>query len=518
MIPHDRLVAPRAHLGVLVEPPVRDAILDIQSRHDSNLPATRAPQPHAGWLDSTVNDIRRGLSRQLDVHGPVIATGHQAEFFHAGVFAKTIAADLLAASLNGSTVFVCVDSDTPKTDRLAVPTSIAGVVQRHSIPIPGLVTGLPIESQQALNKPAWAEFFDELGRVAPAGALLSDYARQWLNVSDATIVFREAIIRAQTALERGLGLSPARPLLISLLSKTTAFRAFVARIIADASGFALAYNCAKHNYRMRHRVRSPHNPIPDLQIAGPRIETPFWVLKSGGPRLRLSIEARGETLAFFADHEFIGEESLDTMTHIDQAAKPWSIEAVGWSIRPTVITLSAFCRIFLGDVFLHGIGGAKYDEITDELLASWFRVPAAPMICVTATAHVPMNLGTGAPQPPGSVRESLHHPQRFWGDLPAELVAQRARQIDAVVALRKDDRHNRSARRGAHRALKESTRQLAAHTQAQREHLAAAWERFNAAQAQRAAAADREYFFALHNRDTMSALVERMRVALGTTG
>ena len=49
---------------------------------------------------------------------------------------------------------------------------------------------------------------------------------------------------------------------------------------------------------------------------------------------------------------------------------------------PGALTLTLFARVCLGDFFIHGIGGGKYDEVTDAIIRDYFgiepaRVPGA---------------------------------------------------------------------------------------------------------------------------------------------
>ncbi len=41
----------------------------------------------------------------------------------------------------------------------------------------------------------------------------------------------------------------------------------------------------------------------------------------------------------------------------------------------------------LADLFVHGIGGAKYDEMTDRILTRFFGVPVPGFLTMTATLH-----------------------------------------------------------------------------------------------------------------------------------
>ena len=50
----------------------------------------------------------------------------------------------------------------------------------------------------------------------------------------------------------------------------------------------------------------------------------------------------------------------------------------GNKIRPRAITTTMFSRLFFSDVFIHGIGGAKYDTITDEIIKRILRYRPSP--------------------------------------------------------------------------------------------------------------------------------------------
>jgi hypothetical protein len=49
-----------------------------------------------------------------------------------------------------------------------------------------------------------------------------------------------------------------------------------------------------------------------------------------------------------------------------------SLPARGVRLRTRALMTTMFARYLLGDLFLHGIGGAKYDELGDEVAARFF--------------------------------------------------------------------------------------------------------------------------------------------------
>ena len=74
-------------------------------------------------------------------------------------------------------------------------------------------------------------------------------------------------------------------------------------------------------------------------------------------------------------------------------------------------------RLALGDLFLHGIGGAKYDQVTDLLFERFFGLAAPSIMVISATLHLPIARPPAPPDPGAAAarleREFTHHPERF---------------------------------------------------------------------------------------------------------
>jgi hypothetical protein len=62
----------------------------------------------------------------------------------------------------------------------------------------------------------------------------------------------------------------------------------------------------------------------------------------------------------------------------------------GVKLRTRALTTTLYARLFLGDLFLHGIGGAKYDEVTDVLIRRFFGLTPPGFYAVTATILLPV--------------------------------------------------------------------------------------------------------------------------------
>ncbi|HQL54474.1 MAG TPA: hypothetical protein PLQ87_07185, partial [Phycisphaerae bacterium] len=144
LIRYDRLQTPPEHLAVLVEPPAAQLHALLAEPPAARLAAVPL-------LDTTLGAGRAALRAELGLSGPLILTGHQAEFFHAGVLAKTIAAHALAARLGAQAAFLTVDSDVPKTAQLALPQTTSRGLRRVDVSIPGCDPQRDFESQPRVS-------------------------------------------------------------------------------------------------------------------------------------------------------------------------------------------------------------------------------------------------------------------------------------------------------------------------------------------------------------------------------
>lgn len=490
MIPHERLRTPAADGAVLIEPPIGQV----------------APgRPLPAWL--TV--LRGSLRARLGLRGPLIVTGHQCELFHAGVFAKTIAARLIAQRLGGSAAFVYVDTDAPKSQQVALPARIERRIAELRVRLPGLNLDRPIETHTDPCDEEWRRVFGAL-RDAQTGvmeSLLPEYSSGWER-GGATLA--EHFAAAQRATETALGIEPLADLFMSRLAETPEFGALLAQYIGDAPAVAEHYNAAQAAYRQRHRVRNAARPVPPLERGDGRVESPFWVYRRGDERRqRLFVEPSGGAVRLFTGGgDRIAEFGRSAIEQIGASAGV--LDSGPWLIRPRALTLSAFCRLVLADVFIHGIGGAKYDEVTDDFLRAWLGVEPPPLLCVSATLRLPPARGRPAPRPVSSPRDVTYNPHRALASAPPDLAQRRfdlARESDE---LRRAGAPRRERRR-VFEAIRALNDEIGAACAPERAELRAAWSAAAEARAQAAIATNREVFYALHSRASLAALIETIR-------
>ena len=380
LIQRNRLNAPREHVDVLAEP--------LQLLRDAASGAFFATHagPDAAIGETTLASLRESLRKRLGWREPVIATGHQAEFFHAGVFAKTIAAAVIAQARGGTAVFLTVDSDTPKTTQIAIPVRGDNGLQRRLVAIPGIDAELPMESQNAVRADAWSTFFHWLKSAAPGPETLQSYRSAFVATTHAGDL-SGAFAAAQNVVLSDVGSPPVASVKMSELADGPEFRTFAAHWFANADAFANRYNDAQLAYRQRNKVRNWERPAPQLKIESDCVEMPFWVYRAKGPRCKLFAATTpgpdGANVQLFADQPLIGTLADPLARWLVRPKTPigtLAILADGWRIRPKALLLSAFARLILGDLFLHGIGGAKYDEMTEDFIRACFGCEPGAMI------------------------------------------------------------------------------------------------------------------------------------------
>jgi len=75
----------------------------------------------------------------------------------------------------------------------------------------------------------------------------------------------------------------------------------------------------------------------------------------------------------------------------EQAVAAWQqLETKGIKIRSRALMTTLYARLFLGDLFIHGIGGGKYDELTDEIIRRFYNVEPPAYLVLSGTLHLPL--------------------------------------------------------------------------------------------------------------------------------
>ncbi len=512
MIEPGRLRTPSADQALLIEP--SPARIHAALKTDWSSPLRRSP-----LLDTTIGALRAELRAALGLGGQVVMTGHQPEFVHAGVLAKTIANHALARRSGARALFLVADSDVPKHVELTVPRETPSGLERVRIPLPGLDRHLPAEMQPPLSRSAWQACFARIAELLPdrKEVLLGGFAEAWLGGGERELDYCAAIQRGHGAVEDLLGLTGITPIRMSALAQTKAFRAFAAHLILNARAFAADHNRAQAAYRQRHKLRNPQRPVPPLIVEHQRVELPFWLVRAGQPRARLFVEEAGDDIRLYADQALVSTTSQAALASSERHTQPWAHQADGWQLRPRALMLSSFVRLFLADLFIHGIGGAKYDEVTDEFVGSFFDAAAPPICCISATLCLPLSHSGTTPailrDARHAARDIRYNPQRYV-EAPAALAERRTELIRKSGALRAAQPHDHVSRRRVFDAIRGANAEMLAGDPATGREVVGRVETLETRLRQDSIARDREYFIGLHSIAALRALTRGLDAAL----
>jgi hypothetical protein len=194
---------------------------------------------------------------------------------------------------------------------------------------------------------------------------------------------------------------------------------FVAHLLANLPRFSAAYNDALAHYRRIHRIRGHAQPVPDLDSTGGWLEAPFWIWSVADPTRRpLYARQSGDGL-IITDRNAV-EVWLSITDDRDASVAAQQIAALasrGIKLRTRALTTTLFARLVLSDLFLHGIGGAKYDQVLDEIVRLFFGFEPPEFGAVSATLRLPIaqesheSLLTNNWQQ--RLRELRYHPELF---------------------------------------------------------------------------------------------------------
>jgi len=372
------------------------AYLDLPPEDRAAQPpsASHVAQPPSAVLPSAVPPSRGRLGPTDSPEPLVFLAGHQPQLFHPGVWFKNFALDHLAKRHGAVAVNLVIDSDTMKSHTVRVPGGTAAQPQSAAIPLdePGPV--VPFEERQIVDRPLFSAFgrraADHIAGLVP-DPLLRDYWPRAVARLEHTGNLGDCLAQSRHQVERRLGL---RTLEIpqSRVCQLPSFAHFTAFLLAELPRLAAVYNDVVHEYRRIHRIRSTAHPVPDLAVEETWIEAPYWIWTAADPRRRrLFVGRRGRHLLLSDRHALEIPVELAPDGDLDRAVDTLlGLAERGIRLRSRALVTTLFARLVLGDLFLHGIGGAKYDQVTDAMIERLFGLQPPGFLVISATLLLPV--------------------------------------------------------------------------------------------------------------------------------
>jgi len=358
---------------------------------------------------------------------PILLAGHQPQLFHPGVWLKNFALGALARQQGAFAINLVIDNDVALRSTVAVPTGSPQHPSVDAVALDAPGGGIPYEQRRIVDRSVFDSFGPRAARtIAPlvGDPLVRELWPRAIERAAATGNLGLSIAQSRHQLEGAWGLSTLE-VPLSHVCRGEPFVRFAAHLLAEADQFREIHNTALAEYRQLHRLRSRSHPVPDLAAEDDWREVPLWVWTEGDPRRRHVFVSRAGEELILSDRESLEFRVADPFRRPEQAVEQLLVAAArGVRIRPRALVTTMFSRLVLGDLFMHGIGGAKYDELTDAILARWLEVPPPRFIVLSGTRLLPVERPEVAPddlrQIDRRLRELEYQPERFLDGPPAD--------------------------------------------------------------------------------------------------
>ena len=495
-----KLTTPQDDGEVLVEPQAREL--------PSLLLANQATMRNYSFtlMGLPFQDIRRESRLNINPDVPLVVTGHQPEFIHAGVWAKHVVTARLAQAVGGSALNLIVDQDSPKADTLPVPdtssfpnqikrikafANISGSAYEH-IAVPSaevtdaLISNCKSYLESHYNDSMLPVFFDAYQRKSLIESMEQNQPGDWVDL----------MIQARNAVDKILNIEITNERISNL-----SMLPLLGEIIFHKEKFVSAYNRALVEYRKQHRVKNAARPLPNLYTKTDLHEIPFWAYKPNQPRRRLFVKTSSTTLSLLAGEEPISETDKQDLSDWDKTQSLLT-DIYPWVIRPRALILTLWARLFLSDLFIHGIGGAKYDRITDNLIRNYFNINPPAMACVSATLYMNFlqypKAQTQLKIARHQLRDIRFNPQRYiQSDVASELIAQKEIAAAHALELKRNKPDKHGDRKQVFDKIKTINQELLAKATHEQQRISDHVQVLTGQSIQHHNAVKRDYFFAM---------------------
>lgn len=391
--------APRAHRDALLQPQLAQAPSLIEQNKTRS---TTQPSSLASLRDSAraqlIRDAVRYTSAYRDTSSAnvsasnIVMAGHQPTLFHPGVWFKNITLDRVARQTDSLAINLVVDSDVAGSSSVRVPTLTDGRIGYTAVAYDDRGGGVPYEQALVRDRDAFDQF-DQKVRGAVSGIVDNPLVGQlWHHAKlaiDRCGYAGCALAQARHGLESELDLNTLE-IPQSVICRGESFAEFAMQILVDLPRFHACYNESADLYRRIHGIRSNAHPVPNLKQDGDWYEAPFWLYGNQSPKRRgvwCRISAGGTLLEISDQASRLKKVEIGPG---DSGAEAFAaLASPEFKIRSRALVTTMYARLVLSDLFLHGIGGGKYDQLGDLISRSFWGITPPEFMVISATVQLP---------------------------------------------------------------------------------------------------------------------------------
>ncbi len=344
----------------------------------------------------------------------IILAGHQPTLFHPGVWYKNFVLSNLGQRFDCHAVNLIIDNDVCESSSVRVPVQADEQWQLIDMAYDDQDSIVPFEERNLVSSRTFDTFATRLSTALQP--LIPDplINRLWpLVAKDSTTGNPHlAVARGRHALEHQHGLKTLE-IPISQITKFRSFAWFFREIIARLDEFIEIHNRLLLQYRQVNRIRSRVHPVPSLARDDDWLETPFWIWQRKQP-VRHSLFCRPTESGWCLSDR---QEWQTTIPDSQFSQTFRALQQGDVRIRPRALMTTLFSRLLLSDLFIHGIGGARYDQLTNELARQFLGVTLPSYLTVTATMKISRDqdsqLESQWKLTEEQLREMKFHPEKF---------------------------------------------------------------------------------------------------------
>lgn len=450
----------------------------------------------SGMFAGRTQEQWRVLTRQelgLPTDRTIIATGHQPLMWHPGILAKYLVTDAFAARHELATANLVVDQDVGEFGSFDLPIRRAdGLLGVHRVELCTTREDVPVGHHPAFSAAAnLADTTDAIPSVIEGVKRIVQCVNTHQNEPNAAMQMASALT---DLMQWGGWVRPMPNISATQLFKTSLAAALLNEMVSDPKQCAECYN--------RAVAAVPESDIGLLEIRNDRIELPVWRIGSDGKRQRgMSNDVAGAVSVEHAANSTENSKIQNPKSKVD--------------LLPRALFMTALARLGMCDLFIHGMGGAKYDHAMELWIKQWLGVEVSSTASVTADVRLPL-------LPPDlaelNVQKAQIMARRLWHDPEnrteqAQISEAKRRMLQRIEALA----HRSAQRRAAFQQMHDAIHILRTARQQDMDAARMRVERARQIAADRTIATRRDWAFPLYPRELIDELAAAARKAVSLT-
>jgi hypothetical protein len=343
-----------ATLGAALRKQIREEVLREATRH------AKALQDLARDLGITLMSSRALSDEQGQRQEPIIMSGHQPVLYHRGLAFKSEMLARMASDSRGIGVHVVVDTDQGDGGSIVWPRIVHDSLELRRASLVAEIgpDGGIYAAQRLASREQIAALFEEIESDMRSSSLIeaADRVRRIRPVY-------ERLAHQPVTVAHALARWSVRPLghlevLLSDVVKKTRLTEVIGGLVRDGEHLAKVYNASLDEHRAEHRIENRANPFPNLKVSESSTELPLWSIDDG-IRKPVYVERAGN--APFGPSAF-------------------------YAPRGSITTL--LLRGYCSDMFIHGLGGKRYDTFVDRFAQQYWRISLPSFVVASETRYM----------------------------------------------------------------------------------------------------------------------------------